>query len=126
MKKYLVIMMFAIAAFGFIGCSSDDNTKADIRWNNDSSESIYDIKWVSGGQNDQTWSETLTDNNSSSDYSSYKGINELTGQGECLDVVDQGTGTEGKPYDIYIDGALNYTVTENATETLHIDQIQAK
>jgi len=126
MKKLIFISMIAVAAMGMIGCGEDDGTKADLRWNNESGGGVYDVKWVSSGTVNQSWSGDLTDNNTDTDVSDFKGITSLTGQGECLDVDDRTTGSEGTPYDISIDGALSHTVAENATETLNISGISAK
>jgi len=122
MKKFILISMIAIAAFGVTGCGEDDGTSADIRWDNNSGDDIYEVKWVASGKVDQTWSADLANTN----VSPYKGISELTGQGECLNVTDRGTGAEGTPYDVYIDGALNHSVDNNDSETLNISQVQAK
>jgi hypothetical protein len=60
MKKYLVIALFAIAAFGFTGCSQEDDTVADIRWTNTGGGGpLHDIKWV-GSSSTQSWNEGVT------------------------------------------------------------------
>lgn len=127
MKKYLVIMLFAMAAFGFVGCNSDDNTKADIQWNNQAGVGNYvnDIKWISSGKEDQSW-DGKTDNNEST---SFKGITELTGQGDCYDntgnpatieLRNDSTGTT------VATGDKSATIQENANAVLIIDTTSAK
>ena len=52
MKKIGVILIFAIAAFVFVGCG-DDGTS--IAWKNDHTAFVEEIQWVSGGNPNQRW-----------------------------------------------------------------------
>jgi len=128
MKKYLVIAMFAIAAFGFVGCSEDADTKADLRWQNNGGADVKEIKWVHNGSVDQSWDETTIAGNPSA----YKGIYELAGTADCID------NTTGAPYTIGLtatgstgystisEGGSSATITENAAATLVMDTLTAK
>lgn len=84
MKKFLVLAMIAFAAAGFTACDSDDSgssdsSKADLKWKNEHSSEVAEIKWIHDGQEDQSWGGTF----GNGDETGFKGITELSGSGEC-------------------------------------------
>jgi len=85
MKKLSVILLFAVAAFLFTGCSEDEGT--GLRWKNDddSIATTYDeIQWVKFGDTtsfDQSWNGVP---DSSSLFTDYKEVNALYGEGYVL------------------------------------------
>ncbi|HNX25493.1 MAG TPA: hypothetical protein PKG60_15705 [Spirochaetota bacterium] len=131
MKKLVMLSMIALAAIGFIGCGSEDGTKADLRWINKQGNTVSEIQWMSSSREDQRWSGDYTTINPTT---AYKGISELNGNGECL-FADDGSGI---PQPIVIDpldpdqegiavpGADNVVVAENATATLVIQNYTKK
>ncbi len=115
MKKTL---LFA-AAFGLaaatIACDSGDQ-KADLRWNNRSAQTVQDVEWVAESGTDQTWEGTYADQASTE----YKGVNELTGTGECIDSL-------GTPSQIVLDGGeMAASLVEDEANDLTINTLQAK
>ncbi len=82
MKNFILMLILAIAAIGFIGCGEDDKTKADLKWKNNEGSSVSEIQWInsSTASVDQTWSGT-TANGSETEF---KGIKSLAGTGECV------------------------------------------
>ena len=128
MKNNLVIMIMAIAAFGFIACAPADDTKADLKWNNQAGAAVQDIKWISDGKVDQSWDGTTADSSATSS----KGITELAGAGDCLD-------DSGDPATITLDsatsegfvagtivGSNSATIEKNAAATLVINSVAKK
>jgi len=77
MKKIGVILIFAIAAFLFVGCG-DDGTA--LRWDNQSNVDLKDVVWKSSGSVNQEWTGTVADER----QTDYKLITKLAGEGECL------------------------------------------
>ena len=88
MKRIIILSMIAIAAAGFISCSEDEETKADLKWRNDAA-TVSEIQWVKSGSTsvDQTWSGTYN----TTDETAFKGIKELNGSGECVSGGDVAT-----------------------------------
>jgi hypothetical protein len=131
MKKIIMVSMIAlIAAFGFVGCGSEDNTKADLKWQNKAGigNFVENIKWSNGGKVDQSW-DGVVDNDAET---SFKGISELAGQGDCLDntgapatIELNPTGSTGYTGTISL-GDTSATIEENASAILVIDNAQAK
>lgn len=127
MKKFIMVSMIAlIAAFGFIGCGQEDNTKADIKWTNTATNinPVTDITWVKSSKIDQTWNGTIDNDGSETDS---KGVSELVGSGECF--------IGAAPAEIEIDPAsegvattdgFSATIEENAAANLLIVDAQAK
>ncbi|HRS64102.1 MAG TPA: hypothetical protein P5554_13015 [Spirochaetota bacterium] len=126
MKKILILMPIIFSLI-IISCSNDDNSKADLRWSNKADSPVKDIKWMNGSTMDQIWDGEYANES----QTSYKGINALIGQGECLDQT-------GQTADISIDttnsegiitsssSTLTAVVQENATATLVISSIAKK
>jgi len=125
MKKFMLLAMIALGALGIIGCAEDE-TKADMKWTNTTSNSnpVIDIAWVKSSKVDQTWGGTYNNDGAST---SSKGITELVGYGECF------VGTT--PSDIEInpssDGVsssdgFSTTIVENSAANLEIVDAQAK
>lgn len=82
MKKLILFSMIAVTAMGIIGCGEDDKTKADLMWrNSDNTSDVNTIQWISNGKADQTWEGTYA---KSGGETTFKGIEELAGQGECF------------------------------------------
>ena len=127
MKKYLFILIVAVAAFGFTGCSdSGDSSKADLKWSNASGGNVSDIKWMSDGKEDQSWDGTVAD----TAETSAKGITKLAGTGDCLDnggaastIVLDTTTTPAGVEQITSNSA---TIKENATADLVISAAKKK
>jgi len=128
MKNNLIILLMAIAAFGFSGCSPQDDTKADLKWKNNAGAAVQDIKWVKGGDVDQSWDGTTADLAETSP----KGITELAGAGECLDnsgtpstIKIVASGSEGFVAGTLDDTGTNEaaTIEKNAAATLVINSI---
>ena len=121
MKKFMVILIFAVAAMGITGCGdTGDDSKADIRWTNGaSSGAVTEIAWT-GATAATTWNETtpLADGATND----FKGIKDLTGTSTCVN--DSGSDCDIK-VEADADGGA-YTVAENAAETLVIETITAK
>ena len=124
MKK-IVVLVSIIASLNIIACSNDDGSKADLRWKNETSK-VKDIKWTSGGKIDQRWDGEYETNNETN----FKGINELIGQGECLD-------SSGNTAEISINTSSSEgidpssststaVIKENAAATLVIQSIAKK
>lgn len=78
MKKLSVILLFAIAAFVFTGCSDDEATS--LRWNNQSGSNLEDIQWINNAAVNQTWNGVVSDTNATD----YREITKLNGEGECI------------------------------------------
>jgi hypothetical protein len=78
MKKLSVIILFAIAAFLFVGCSDDEATS--LRWNNQSGSNLQDIQWVNNAAANQTWTGVVSDTTATD----YREITKLNGTGECI------------------------------------------
>lgn len=124
MKKFILISIIAVAAMGMIGCGEDDGTKADIRWTNSvgTGEAVYDIQWA-GSKSIQTWNPGAANALADNATNDFKGVEDLTGEGSCLDLSTGGDNTiniEGDP-----DGG-SYTIPENSATTLVIDNLAKK
>lgn len=128
MKRFIIVSVIAlIAAFGFIGCGQEDNTKADLKWDNQTVGKVTDIKWISNGETDQSWDgDYLAGTETSS-----KGISKLAGSGDCLD--DGGApatielrNTSSGVATAVTTGDTSATIEENAAAILVIDQTAAK
>jgi len=121
MKKFMAILIFAVAAMGITGCGdTGDDSKADIKWTNGAgSGPVTEIAWT-GATATTTWNETtpLADGATND----FKGIKDLTGTSTCLN--DSGADCDIK-VEADADGGA-YTVAENVTETLVIETITAK
>lgn len=127
MKKFILISIIAVAAMGMIGCGEEDGTKADLRWKNKYSNNVSTIKWISNSKEDQTWDGTYDTTLNST--TGYRGINELSGSGECLFAGGSGVpeeieldNTDPEREGIAVDGNQNVVITENAAATLIIKQ----
>lgn len=129
MKKFIMVSMIAlIAAFGFVGCGSeDDGSKADLQWQNEAGSNVQDIKWISSGETNQSWDGTFANGTPTSS----KGISKLSGSGDCLDnggapatieLRDDSTGVATA----VTTGATSATIEENAAAVLVIDTVTAK
>jgi hypothetical protein len=119
MKRYLLVLLMAVAAFGFVGCGAEDETKADLRWDNQngSGDDLINISWSSSGNSDQTWDRA----DDGAGPTAYKGITELAGTG---DAVIDGGGTA--LLQLSAGTGVNFasgsaaTIQENASATLII------
>jgi len=122
-KKFIFISMLAIAAFGVIGCGEEDGTVADIRWTNGLvGNSVYDIQWT-GNKGVQTWNAGAANALAETQTNDFKGVEDLTGEGSCVDTDSGGDNT------IWVQGDADggsYTVSENSAETLVIQSIAKK
>ncbi len=125
MKK-IILLMSIIFSLNIIACSNDDGSKADLKWKNEAGSTVKDIKWKNGSKIDQIWDGVYDD----SKETTLKGINELTGQGECLDAG-------GDTADISINTSTSQgidpssststaVIKENAAATLVIQSIAKK
>ena len=132
MKKIMMITMIALAAAGMIGCGVEDETKADLRWWNDTGYTIKDVKWLNSNRQDEvTWDGELPDNTPNN----HKGIKSLTGYADCV-YPDGGLAsitlaetsyTNGVNSEGYLSiGGDSATIVENAAATLAIDTITTK
>jgi len=124
MKK-LTVLLAIITSLNIIACSNDDGSKADLKWKNEAS-TVNDIRWVNDGRTDQIWEGEYETNNETN----FKGINELIGQGECLD-------SSGNTAEISINTSSSEgidpssststaVIKENAAATLVIQSIAKK
>ncbi len=115
MKKTLLFAAaFALAAAA-VACDSGDQ-KADLRWNNRSAQMVQDVEWVAESGTDQTWEGQYEDQESTE----YKGVNKLTGSGECLDAY-------GSSSQIVLDGGeMAASLVEDEANDLTINTLQAK
>jgi hypothetical protein len=127
MKK-LTVLLAIITSLNIIACSNDDGSKADLKWKNEANQTVKDIKWKNGSKIDQIWDGVYDDNDNKE--TTFKGINELTGQGECLDAG-------GDTADISINTSTSQgidpssssstaRIQENAAATLVIQSIAKK
>lgn len=129
MKKFLVLAMIAFAAAGFTACDSSDDgssdsSKADLKWRNEHNAEVAEIKWIHDSKEDQSWGGTF----GSGDETGFKGITELSGEGECqeggetaaieLDTVNS-TGTDSM-------SASSAVIKENADAVLVISAAKKK
>jgi len=128
MKKFLVLAMIAFAAAGFTACDSDDSSsdksKADLKWRNDHSSEVAEIKWIHDGKEDQSWGGTYA----TDAETGFKGITELSGSGECQE--------GGAPAEIQLDtaestgtddiSASSAVIAENADAVLVISAAKKK
>jgi len=123
MKKIGVILIFAIAAFVFVGCG-DEGTS--IAWKNDQPvDKVQEIQWMSGGQENQRWGGTYA----AGEITDAKVITKLTGVGNCLD-------DSGDPAEISINVASSSgiknsdgrsaTIEENKDALIVIDTVAKK
>ena len=97
--------------------SLEDTTPATtLKWTRDDDYSfaITDIKWVSEGTVDQTWSGTFNDG----DTTDAKEVTKLTGAGEALDDM-------GGPVLLYHSSGYSIELTENIENTFTITDIDA-
>lgn len=126
MKKIILISMIAIAAMGMIGCGEDDESKADVKWTNNSGTAIKDIVWISGGKTDQVWAGDVSATTGSE--TAFKEIKELAGEGDCVD-------SEGAAATITLDpsstgvaatSGSSAVIIENATANLIISGVAKK
>ncbi len=127
MKKFIMISMIALAAAGFTACGGEetDGSKADLKWINKHDSAVSEIQWLDSSSNeDQTWSGDYPATASTD----FKGIETLTGKGECL-FSDEGSGvpvpivideTDTAQEGIAVPGTNAVTVTENASAVLVI------
>lgn len=128
MKKLSVIILFAIAAFLFIGCGDDEGT--GLRWDNQSGQSVADINWQStdGVNIYETWNaKSYAD----LEKTEYKEIKKLRGQGECLFETDGATAviqvdTSNSSGIEPISSSTSIEVTNNADATLVISNSKKK
>lgn len=121
MKKFIMVSMIAlIATFGFIGCGQEDNTLADLRWDNQngSGDNLINIAWVSNAKEDQTWDRA----DDGAGPTEFKGISELAGTGDAI--VDGGgaailqlTAGDG----VITASGSAATIQENASATLIVN-----
>ncbi len=117
MKKIIILSMIALVAAGITGCTPEDETKADLRWDNTASGvNLVNISWSSNGSSDQTWERA-----NSGATTAYKGIKELAGTG---DAVIDGGGTAvltlGAGADVLNVSGSAATIKENGAATLNI------
>ena len=124
MKKFMVILIFAVAATGIIGCGdTGDDSKADIKWKNGlTTDSVHDITWT-GATASTTWNEGTTNLLAAGLTNNFKGVKDLTGESSCIAASD------GNDYTITVQGDADggsYTVPENSAEILVIDSITVK
>ncbi len=121
MKKIILLSMIAFVAAGILGCSPKDETKADLKWTNSSGSNVADIKWISNGQVDQSWSGTTA----TGSPTAFKGIKELAGTGDCIDsggnpATVQLTTAGSNGYSTLSSGGASAVIQENAAATLVI------
>lgn len=126
MKKIGVILIFAIAAFVFVGCG-DEGTS--LRWKVLNTDTEFDeIGWVDPGTSlqNQRWTGTFNDGSETD----YKEITRLEGQAECLDggapltVILTDVGSSGF---VYVDDTTSSAMIEkNVDATLVIQSATAK
>ncbi len=128
MKKFFAAAIIALTTIGFIGCfAEEDDTKADVKWSNDSGSFVQEIKWVSGGSIDQTWGGTT---NAGSE-TGFKGIKALSGSGDCLDSTGDnasivlGSASTGTTTTL-AGNETSATIQENASADLVISSVAKK
>lgn len=126
MKKFILFSMITIAAIGMIGCGEDDDSKADVKWTNNSGVAVKDIVWISGGKTDQVWTGDLSATAGSETV--FKEIKELAGEGDCVDstgaarTIELDTSSTG----VAATSGSSAVIVENATANLVIKNAIAK
>jgi len=115
MKKVLFIIALIFVGLFVIGCAQE---AADLRWNNATTDSAQDIKWVSyDDEPDVEWNETLS---SEGEKTAFKEVTGLNGNGEC----NLGGAAGEIEYDLYQN--RNYQLSAGSSETLDIFAVSAK
>ncbi len=111
MKKVCVILIFAIAAFVFVGCGDDETA---VRWRkNTGGDFVNQIKWTDESNvAKQTWSETLT---SDGERTGFESVPNKTGKGFAF------FQDEGDEAQININGGSgSVTLSEGESQELEI------
>jgi len=126
MKKIIILSMIAFVAAGIIGCTPKDETKADLRWKNNSNAALVNISWSSNGSSDQTWASVGDTADATTEY---KGIKELAGTGDAV-FATGGTAvldlTTNSSTDVIYASGSAATIKENGAATLNINGAAAK
>jgi predicted secreted protein len=112
MKKLSVILLFAIAAFLFVGCGDDATS---VRWKSGvGGTEVADIQWTDSNYvAKQTWDETLS---ADDEVTVFKNVSNKYGRGVALfggseaEIVINGTHTgyelsEGESQELVISGS---------------------
>lgn len=124
MKKYLVVLLMAIAAFGIIGCGEEEATT--LRWKNKDqgiADNYAGIQWVdySTTQANQNWDAVPNQDQ----FTASKDVTALTGSGN---VVDSGGATASIVLDdtdssvagVAVNGTSSVVLEKNSDATLAI------